>query len=59
MTIHPLTPFLLPETFAICQFAPGTPFPEWVQTNSFFSVTSTSEELSRLPDGVSPLRCRR
>jgi hypothetical protein len=46
MTIHPLTLFLVPQTFAICQFAPGTPFPEWVQTNSFFSVTSTSEELS-------------
>jgi hypothetical protein len=46
MTIHPLTLFLLPETFAICHFAPGTPFPDWVQTNSFFSLTNTSEEIS-------------
>jgi uncharacterized protein len=46
MTIHPLTLFLLPETFAICQLAPGTPFPDWVQTNSFFSFTNTAEESS-------------
>jgi hypothetical protein len=46
MTIHPLTLFLLPETFAICHLAPGTPFPDWVQTNSFFSLTNTSEEIS-------------
>jgi hypothetical protein len=46
MASHPLTLFLLPETFAICQFAPGTPFPDWVPTNSFFSVTNTSDELS-------------
>lgn len=44
MTIHPLTLLLLPETFAICQFAPGTPLPEWVPPNSFFSLTNTSEE---------------
>ena len=46
MTIHPLTLFLLPETFAICQVVPGTPFPDWVHTNSFFSLTNTSEEIS-------------
>jgi len=46
MTIHPLTLFLLPETFAICHFVPGTPLPNWVQTNAFFSLTSTSEEVS-------------
>jgi uncharacterized protein len=46
MTIHPLTLFLLPETFAICRLDPGTPLPNWVQTNSFFSLTNTSEEIS-------------
>jgi uncharacterized protein len=46
MTIHPLTLFLLPETFAICRLAPGTPLPDWVQTNAFFSLTNTSEEVS-------------
>lgn len=46
MTIHPLMLFLLPETFAVCQFAPGTPLPDWVQTNSLFSLTNTSEEVS-------------
>lgn len=46
MTIHPLTLSLLPETFAICRFHPGTPLPKWVQTNSFFSLTNTPEEVS-------------
>src|ERR1051326_5001599 len=46
MTIHPLTLFLLPETFAICRLDPGTPLPNWVQTKSFFSLTNTPEEIS-------------
>ena len=46
MTIHPQTLFLLPETFAICRFRPGTPLPTWVQTDSFFSLTNTPEEVS-------------
>ncbi|HEY4385080.1 MAG TPA: ACT domain-containing protein [Ktedonobacteraceae bacterium] len=46
MTIHPLTLSLLPETFAICRFQPGTPLPKWIRTDSFFSLTNTSEEVS-------------
>lgn len=46
MTVHPLILFLLPETYAICRFAPGTPLPDWLQTDAFFSLTNTSEEVS-------------
>ncbi|HET8845435.1 MAG TPA: ACT domain-containing protein [Ktedonobacteraceae bacterium] len=46
MTIHPLALSLLPEAFAVCRFAPGTPLPEWVQTDSFFSFSGTPEETS-------------
>lgn len=46
MTIHPLTLFLVPESFAICRFDPGTSMPGWVQINAFFSLTNTSKEVS-------------
>lgn len=46
MTIQPLTLLLLPEDFAICRMNPGTSLPAWVQTSSFFSLSSTVEETS-------------
>jgi hypothetical protein len=46
VTIHPQTLFLLTETFAICRLEKGSPLPQWVQTDSFFSITGTTDELS-------------
>ncbi len=34
------------DRFAICQLAPQSPIPEWVDDNGFFSITRTHEELS-------------
>jgi hypothetical protein len=46
MSIVPLTLSLLPETLAICRLEPGTPLPQWIPTNTFFSITGTDDELS-------------
>ena len=46
MTIHPQTLSLFPETFAICRLKPGAALPLWAQTDPFFSITSTPDELS-------------
>jgi len=46
MTIHPQTLFLFPETFAICRLEKGSALPQWVQTDPFFSITGTPDELS-------------
>jgi hypothetical protein len=46
MSIVPLTLSLLPETLAICRLEPGTPLPQWVPTDTFFSITGTDDELS-------------
>lgn len=49
---------LLPERFAISRLAADAPIPGWATTGSFFSVTSTGDELSvvcelsRVPVGV-------
>jgi uncharacterized protein len=32
--------------FAICRLSPGTVIPDWAPHGSFYSVTSTAEELS-------------
>jgi hypothetical protein len=45
-TIHPQTLFLLFETFAVCRLEKGSPVPQWVPTEPFFSVTGTADELS-------------
>jgi hypothetical protein len=58
MSIVPLTLSLLPETLAICRLEPGTPLPQWVPTDTFFSITGTDDELSlvctmkAVPDNV-------
>ena len=41
-----LTLSLLPETFAICRLEPGTPLHDLQKGGSFFSITSTMDELS-------------
>jgi hypothetical protein len=46
MTIHPQTLFLLSETFAICRLEKGASLPQWVQSDPFFSITGTADELS-------------
>ena len=46
MTIQPQTLYLLPETFAICRLGAGSPLPQWLQTDHFFSITGTPDELS-------------
>lgn len=52
-----LTLRLLPETFAICRFAPDATLPAWAMGGAFWSVTRTAEELSvvcaaPVPDNV-------
>ncbi|MCU0493429.1 MAG: ACT domain-containing protein [Chloroflexaceae bacterium] len=37
---------LLPETFAICRFAPGAALPAWALAGDFFAITRTADELS-------------
>jgi hypothetical protein len=37
---------LLPERFAICRLAAGSPISNWAAQGSFFSVTRTGDELS-------------
>lgn len=44
--IHPQTLFLFSETFAICRLDKGAALPPWAQTNPFFSITGTPDELS-------------
>ncbi|MBA3236725.1 MAG: ACT domain-containing protein [Parachlamydiaceae bacterium] len=44
--IHPQTLFLLNETFAICRMDKGTALPKWAQSEPFYSITATQEELS-------------
>jgi hypothetical protein len=41
MSIVPLTLSLLPEILAICRLEPGAPLPQWLPTNTFFSITGT------------------
>lgn len=41
-----LTLRLLPDTFAICRFAPDAALPPWAMGGAFWSVTRTAEELS-------------
>ena len=44
--------------FAVCRLAAGSPVPPWACEGGFFSITSTSDELSivcaaaQVPDGV-------
>lgn len=37
---------VLPEVFAICRLNQEQPIPEWAFSNSFYSITKTSDELS-------------
>jgi hypothetical protein len=46
VTIHPLTLILIEDTFAICRLKSDDPLPNWVTTDSFFSITRTPDELS-------------
>ncbi len=46
MPIHPQTLYLLLEVFAICRLEEGSAVPQWLQTDHFFSLTSTPDELS-------------
>lgn len=46
MTIYPQTLFLFPDIFAICRLEKGSALPQWVQTDPFFSLTGTPDELS-------------
>ena len=59
MTLRTLTLSVLPETLAVCRLGPGDPMPDWaLATNSFLSLTRTSDELSVVcpescvPDGI-------
>lgn len=42
----------LPGSFAICRLAANAPVPEWALRGSFFSVTSTADELSIVCPGT-------
>ncbi len=46
MTIYPQTLSLLSATFAICRLEKGASLPPWIQTEPFFSLTGTPDELS-------------
>lgn len=37
---------VLPEVFAICRLNQEQPIPEWALSNSFYSITKSSDELS-------------
>lgn len=37
---------ILPDHLAVCQADPETPFPDWLPTEGFWSLTKTSNELS-------------
>lgn len=37
---------VLPEVFAICRLTQEQPIPEWALSNSFYSITKSSDELS-------------
>jgi len=45
-----IAPTVLPDSFAICQFAPGTHIPSWVFKSSFLSVVKTDDEISVVCD---------
>ena len=56
-----LTLSLLPETLAVCRYAPDAPLPDWA-AGEFISITRTSEELSIVcaEQNVPPsVRCER
>lgn len=41
-----LTLSVSPETFAVCRLEANATIPEWIDHNSFFSITRTKDELS-------------
>ena len=49
---------LLPDTFAICRLARDARLPEWACSQSFYSITRTTDELSivctqsKVPDEI-------
>jgi hypothetical protein len=48
--IKKLTLSVLPDSLAICQFAPGMQLPSWAFKSSFFSISRTDDELSIVCD---------
>jgi uncharacterized protein len=50
---------VLPETFAVCRFAPDDAVPAWATTSSIFSITRTTDELSIVaPKAATPADIR-
>lgn len=49
---------LMPETFAVCRYAPDTPPGDLIPPEGFFALTRTDDELSLVvPEPASPSNC--